>query len=71
MRVSNGLGPDQDLHSVGPDLGPKCLQRLSADNKSHHYCSKEIVKQLKTMSDILAIKGNRSTCATTLKVEKL
>ena len=21
---------------VGPNLGPKCLQRLSADNKSHH-----------------------------------
>ena len=23
------------LFSVGPDLGSKCLQRLSADNKSH------------------------------------
>ena len=30
---SNGLGPDQDRHSVGPDLGPNCLQRLIADNK--------------------------------------
>ena len=25
--VSNGLNPD-----VGPDLGPNCLQRLSADD---------------------------------------
>ena len=33
IRVSNGLDPDQDPHS-GPDLGPNCLQRLSADNKS-------------------------------------
>ena len=26
--------PDQDQHSVGSDLGPNCLQRLSADDKS-------------------------------------
>ena len=26
--------PDPDRHSVGPDLGPNCLQRLSADDKS-------------------------------------
>ena len=34
IRVSNGLDPDQDLHSVSPDLGPNCLQMLSADYKS-------------------------------------
>ena len=28
--MSNGLDPDQDRHSVGPDLGPNSLQRLSA-----------------------------------------
>ena len=33
IRVSNGLDPDQD-HSVGPDLGPNCLQRFTADDKS-------------------------------------
>ena len=32
IRVSNGWDPDQDQHSVGPDLGPNCLQRLSADD---------------------------------------
>ena len=32
--MSNSLDPDQARHFVGPDLGPKCLQRLSADNKS-------------------------------------
>ena len=36
--MSNSLDPDQDRPSVGPDLGPKCLQRLSADDKS---CSKQ------------------------------
>ena len=32
---SSSLDPDQARHFVGPDLGPNCLQRLSADNK---YC---------------------------------
>ena len=27
------MDPDQDRHSVGPDLGPNCLQMLSADDK--------------------------------------
>ena len=31
IRVSNSLDPDQARHFVGPDLGPKCLQKLSAD----------------------------------------
>ena len=34
IRVSNSLDPDQAQHFVGPDLGPNCLQRLLADNKS-------------------------------------
>ena len=29
--MSNSLDLDQALHFVGPDLGPKCLQRLPAD----------------------------------------
>ena len=34
IRVSNSLDPDQARHFVGPDLGPNCLQRLSADDTS-------------------------------------
>ena len=34
--VSNRLGLDQDECSVGPDLGPNSLQRLSGDDKSRH-----------------------------------
>ena len=30
--MSNGLDPDQVRCFVGPDLGPNCLQKLSADN---------------------------------------
>ena len=36
IDVSNCLDPDQDRDSVGPDLGPNCLHRLSAGDKSHH-----------------------------------
>ena len=34
LSVSNGLDPDQDRHSFGPDLGPNRLPRLSVDDKS-------------------------------------
>ena len=40
LSGSNNLDPNQDGHSVGPDLGPNCLQReVSADNKSGCYTS--------------------------------
>ena len=31
--MSNGLYPDQNRHSVGTELGPNYLQRLSADKE--------------------------------------
>ena len=31
IRVSKSLDPDQARHFVRPDMGPNCLQRLSAD----------------------------------------
>ena len=45
-RVSNSLHPDQARHFVGPDLGPNCLQRLLADNKSHPKGAELNTKQL-------------------------
>ena len=30
--MSNSLDPDQARHSVGPDPGQNCLQKLSADD---------------------------------------
>ena len=32
--MSNNLDPDQDRRPVGPDLGPNCLQRLSAHDQN-------------------------------------
>ena len=34
IRMSNSLDPDQAPHFVGPDLGPNCLEKLSADDTS-------------------------------------
>ena len=34
IRVSNSLDPGQARHFVGPNLGPNCLQRLSANDTS-------------------------------------
>ena len=34
IRVSNSLDPDQARPYVGPDQGPKCFQRLSAEDIS-------------------------------------
>ena len=34
-KGTNSLDPDQDQRSFGPDLGSNCLQRLTADYKSH------------------------------------
>ena len=34
IRLSNCLDLDQGRLSIGPDLGPNCLQKLSADDHS-------------------------------------
>ena len=47
IRVSNSLDPDQDRHSVGPDLGLNSLQRLSTvEQMTKIAASKERVKLL-------------------------
>ena len=43
IRVSNSLDPDQVRHVVGPDLGPNCLQRLSADIAGKELNTKQLV----------------------------
>ena len=34
--MSNSLDPDQARHFVGPDLGPNCLKKVTADGPSRH-----------------------------------
>ena len=42
--MTNSLDSDQDQQSVGPDLGPYCLQRLSAELLTKVSASKERVE---------------------------
>ena len=43
IRVSNSLDPDQARLFVGPDLGPNCLQRSSADIAGKELNTKQFV----------------------------
>ena len=47
IRV-NILDPDQARHSVGLDLGPNCLQRLSADDTCRQIVNRKLCKQMTT-----------------------
>ena len=67
IRVSNGLDPDQDRHSVGPDLGPNCFQRLSADDKICRYRVKseltsEIFCSMKPPSCLFTLDNGLGNC---------
>ena len=44
ISVSNGLDPDQERYSVGPDLSQNRLQMLSADDKSFVVSDKKACK---------------------------
>ena len=43
IPMSNSLNPDQAQHFVGPDLGPNCLQSLSADIAGKELNTKQLV----------------------------
>ena len=46
-RVSNRLDPDQTWYSVGPDLGPNCLQSYQLATLVHEG------KRVKEVDDII------------------
>ena len=48
--MTNSLDPDQGRHSVGPDLGPDYLHRLTADDKSSRQQGIERSKKLTLFS---------------------
>ena len=53
--MSNDLGLDQDTRSVGPDLGPNCLQRLSADDKSMEREKIEILPRVVELKAVVVL----------------
>ena len=45
--MTDSLETDQDQRSVGPDFGPNCLQRLSADDS---LAGKELIMKFGTIT---------------------
>ena len=58
-RVSNGLDPDQALHFDRPDLGPNCLQGLSADDTSRQRIKDDYDTYIK-IDDKFRTNGHRA-----------
>ena len=58
-QCQKSLDPDQDLHSVGPDLGPNCLQRLSADNNQIRVCNENYFSYFSTKTYVVGTQKNR------------
>ena len=49
--MSNSLGPDQARHFVWPDLGPNCLQKVSAGKELNiALCSRYKYQNLRSWS---------------------
>ena len=42
IGVSNGLDPDQDRHSVGPDLGPKLFSKVIISKQQKSQVKQQI-----------------------------
>ena len=42
IRMSNSLDPDQDGHSVGLNLGSKCLQKAIGKQQNYPLACKEL-----------------------------
>ena len=60
IRVSNSLDQDQAQHFVGPDLGPNCLQRLSAYIAGKELNTKQLVDNfwLKPWLELISFGSN-------------
>ena len=58
IRVSNSLDPDQDRYSVRTELGPNCLQRLSANEKVA-ACKERVIFLLRIFISFPGAKHNK------------
>ena len=52
IRVSNGLDPDQDRRSVGPDMGPNCFAKVYAHASSDdcHICGQCMLRHMRSLT---------------------
>ena len=62
FRVANGLDTDQDQLFVRPDLGPNCLQRLSAEDKRKECKSMKTYKYHVAVALLVAFSLSKLLC---------
>ena len=55
--MSNILDPDQAQHFIGPDPGPNCLQRLSADDTGRLRVNGDGESLVEAYTEDLSING--------------
>ena len=58
--MSNSLDPDQARRFVGPDLGPNCLPRFSADDTgrqrvNNNFSEKRVVHSVDRTFSLLSV----------------
>ena len=57
--MSNRLDPDQARHFFEPDLGPKCVHRLSTDNSSRQRVKVDVVlEKVNWMVQVTGLQGH-------------
>ena len=64
--VSNSLDSNQARRFVGPDLGPNCLQRLSADDTSRQRGKQLVCNATSASRSITRVLISLSTITTCL-----
>ena len=64
IRVTNSLDPNQARQNVGPDLGPNCLRRSSADGTSGQKINKIRMTDDDETPNIVALRLHQITCGT-------
>ena len=65
--MSNSLDPDQARRTVGPDLGPNCLPRLSADDTGRQRV-KELCHKKPALKDSDKVRQKLAAAATEARV---
>ena len=55
IRMSNKLDPDQDRHSVGPDLGPNSLKKVISRRQKLQLAWKELTNNINTLFNLISL----------------
>ena len=73
--MSNRFDPDQDRHSVGPDLGPNCFQRFVSKRQQSLLAAKivkRVIQEIKQEDEInIVISGHLSPLSCEYFVQKM